>query len=1067
MYSYKFYLLLSITITIFLFLFFRYIRKSILSFLFVLGLTVSFCMHIVCFWNLNSTRLYVSFPSVQLFTDYIHKFGDTYYDDSVPFSTFDAFLQNEYKSYIFDTNETDGIKNADEVLAPSEDQAQNILWGENELSDFAEYIKGLFTDKVFSIVLTMFFLGFLLLCFHSLLIPRYCKKLKEQIGNYTHLWMGDNTLEDILISIDIVKNGTVKRSDLCTFMRGEIFDTNGCYFLTGQAGEGKSVALMRIALMVIGERRAKSFGRKDRQHKKIPVLLPIPEIDYTGKGKLDEQLSAKIIQIYREKLPYLFIDAIGHRLKNILKTYFIRGNIVVLFDGYDEVNENNRYQFISCLKKLMKLYPKCTYIVSSRTYVFNSDNYGFQEAAILNMSPLNKEQMYEFILKWGFTAESAKELYHKIATNYQLSHLSMNALLLTLICYLFDLKMELNPRSITDFYTAATACLLDAWESNKKIQKRVYVSLQVKQEALAAIAYYQLKTKQAWSSKEDLVKAIREVADRNGLLPEKIIEEISIQSGILETSRKNTYHFYHRSFHEYFAALHIVRNAMDSEIEELESEQHYNLITFYIAIKDDETITRELLSKRKENHQFVGYILSQCYINDNDFVLDYARTCLNYIDAQNISAFKKLGELTSHYPHIRPLVDKWISNTYSHTDDIAVKFNCIIAKTYYEDELEMAYLLAQDFSEASIGDLILLSDDTMDEIIFQYVKIDTNYLKSILDIIAGMRKYDLLFRMMTGSSDEKIKDIIFECFLNSTKETIFLEWMETKEFLYYEETSAQRTIQDYIRKYRWCRNGLSSVMIENFYVLVWHALQMLEDENHPFCLDKMDNGIKFIATYIKNVESVSQVTNYLIDIPGFKVNALIEFDYHWKKASKKSLHTFSKDPVVMTWIFSFTIVSTNILLMMYYIKNTCAYQPILRERYLLESRMAEIFRTSPETFQVLKGHDIANIQISKYTPFNGSYLLFSTAINLLQKMLHGFLAKYAFKMYQIVYHMLIAAMAVNVYFTMIQEMGFRAAFLLLSIAIMILGIIQHKNNYPSFKQPQFNLIRKYLKEERS
>lgn len=1050
-------------IIIFLVLFFRCIRKSALSFILAASLAVLFCLHSLCFWSLNSTELYVSFPSVAFFRDYIHEFAEMYYDNPIPYKTFDSFLENEYKSYLSDYGGTDSAKTMDANLFPSDGEAQSASSGQNEPSALAEYIRGLFADKAFSIILTIFVLSVLLFCFHLLLIPRYCKKLKEQIGNYTHLWMGNNNLEDILISIDIVRNGSVTRSDLCTFMRRKIFDADGCYFLTGQAGEGKSVALMRIALMVIGERQAKSWGRKGRQRKKIPVLLPIPEIDFTGNSRLDEQLSAKVIQIYGEKLPYLFLDAISRRLKNVLKTYFIRGNIVVLLDGYDEVNENNRYKFISCLEELRELYPKCSYIVSSRTYVFNSDNYILKEATILNMSPLNKEQMYEFILKWGFTAKNAKEAYHKIAYNSQLSHLAMNALLLTLICYLFDLKVELNPKSITDFYTAATSCLLETWESNKRIQKRLSVSPQVKQESLAAIAYYQLKTNQVWSDKENLVRAIREIADRNGLVPEKIIEEISIQSGILETNRKNTYHFYHRSFHEYFAAWHIVRNAMDSEVEGLESEQYYNLISFYLALKDDESITRKLLSKRKGNHRFIGHVLSHCHVNDNDFVLDYVKTCLNSLDTQSTPAFKELGELTIRYPHICPLVDEWISGVYSQSEDVAVMQNCIIAKTYYEDSLKLARLLAQDFSEASIGDLILLSDDTMDEVIFQYIKIDTNYLKSILDIITGIHKYDLLFRMMTRNSNEKIKDIIFGCFLHSTKEAVFLDWMETKEFLHYEEDNVQKTIQGYIRKYRWCRNGLSSVMIENFYVLVWHALQMLEDGNYPFCLEKIDNGIKFITTYIKNTENVSEVRNYLIDIPHYEVHALVEFDYHWKKASKKSRHTFSKDPVAMAWIFAFAIISVNILLMLYYIKNTDLYRPMLRQRYLLESEMAELFRTSPETFQILKGHDIADIQISKYIPFNGSYLLFSAAINLLQKLLHDHLAKYAFKKSQIVYHMLIAAIALNVYFTMIQEKGFRLGFMVLCIVILILGIIQHKNNFPSFKQPQFTSIREYLR----
>lgn len=293
-------------------------------------------------------------------------------------------------------------------------------------------------------------------------------------------------------------------------------------------------------------------------------------------------------------------------------------------DGYDEINENKRYEFTRLLEKMQHEYSKCIFIVSSRTYVFREDKYPVLRAGtILNLSALSKEQMYEFINKWNFKRKNGKELYHKILVSPQLDHLASNVLILTLICYMFDCNVKIEHDTIVDFYIEASKCLLESWEKDKRIQKRTELPLRVKEEALAAFAYYQLRNSETWTCRSKIVESIKECADKYGNTPDDILKEISLQASILEITPKGKYRFYHRSFYEFYAALYMANNGINLDIVENEVELHCNLISFYLSLKKDIQFTTKILHRHKDKQKFVSQIIRYCEIDDKVFVSEH------------------------------------------------------------------------------------------------------------------------------------------------------------------------------------------------------------------------------------------------------------------------------------------------------------------------------------------------------------------------------------------------------------------------------------------------------------
>lgn len=342
------------------------------------------------------------------------------------------------------------------------------------------------------------------------------------------------------------------------------------------------------------------------------------------------------------------------------------------------------------------------------------------------------------------------------------------------------------------------------------------------------------------------------------------------------------------------------------------------------------------------------------------------------IEHGNIEMFKEVGELAQRYPYTRDVVRKKMNLIYERGETTQVKQNCFIALTYFENSNLLAKFLVDDFSPEEIVEIILMADDTFDHVIYYLAdeNLDVSYLKEIFEGVARAYKYDLLFRMMAGRDKYEIKKLIMGTFLHCTTDAIFLEWVEDKELLKYEDDETADQIHRYIRKYGWCNGRFSPSLVMNLYVIIWYTMKLLDDKRYHFELDKINNGVKFIVTYLKNIDRKQQVKNYLIDIRGFKAITLVEFDFHWKKANRKKLNTLSKDPIFMNRLMLMSVFLSNIATAFYYLSRTIDAPMLLRKRALLEKLLAESFFINCNIF---KGYDILDLQISRYMKLNSSF----------------------------------------------------------------------------------------------
>lgn len=1016
---------------------------------------------------MDSQKVMVNVPSINSMESFIDNFSNTNIQ-KISEEEREQFYKNIWYERVLNGKTETYVESVEgkekEIKKEREVEKDKEIEKEKEIE---KYLMGFVKDEiVIHVCVTLYMLVSLLffcVTYNLSFLKHYCYNLKKEIDNSAHIWMGNKSLNDILISVNITSENLTQKIDLCSYIRKEITDKKcekKIVWLLGQPGEGKTVALKKIALMLIEER---NFSlKKVKRINKIPLLLSITDLEVINTVEsLENELLQGILRVYRKKLPQFIFSIWRNRFAKVFISYLKNGKYLLLFDGYDEVNENNRHVFVKTLEKFTTKYDNCRVIISSRDYVFHNDNnFLLQEGAIVHLTSFTREQIYEFIYKWNFNKKEMSELYMKIIMNIQLEHLAQNPFLLTLICYMYEKKAQIDKNTIADFYLEASNCLLKSWEAKKKIQNRVHIEIETKEEALACFAYFMVTNQRSWCGRKDAILAMEQCAKEYGVETGKILDEICIQSGILEESIKKEYHFYHRSFLEFYTAIYYKEKKLDIAQLEDELEQNSHIIFFYLSLCSDLNVTHGLLNRHKDKRKFIRQILRECSVHDEQFIIDFIKAELEALNPTDTESFKELGEFAHKYPYVKNEIREHLTKNFTETESIFMKQNSIVALAHFEDAVMLARLVAGNFASEDVVKLVIMADEAIDEVIFHLMEeVEEKYIYDILQGIAKEHKYDLLLRMLIGTKNIKKRELIIGTLLHLTKEKTFLIWLETKELIKYEDEEVAEKIWQLIYAYKWCNNELSRIQIQNMYVIAWYALQLLENPGYKFNKKKIDNRLKYLITYIKNAQNKGTVNNYLIDIKGFKVKSLVEFQYHWRKAEKK-VSGFGKNPIILRYINIYVIGFTNLGLLAYYLLITSDYRKIIRLRWKLQTEIAYSFFENGQRF---KAYDQINLDISRYLEYNALYFLFVGVLIMLQILLHKVLIRLDFKMKWIWFHFLIFLASIAIYVTVIQEPYFRLAHISISFVLMCIEIIHHKNNYPSFLFPQFNKIRDFLR----
>ena len=237
--------------------------------------------------------------------------------------------------------------------------------------------------------------------------------------------------------------------------------------------------------------------------------------------------------------------------------------LVLLLDGYDEIQSSARESFQSDLEAFIKSYNGNTIIMTSRP-IYDSF-VSFSKFSVFDIKPLTKPQALELVGKLEFWDDIAKNNFIKaLDSKLYSSHweFASNPLLLTIMLMTYSAFGEV-PAKMHVFYSKAYETMARLHDASKGSFKRPLHTNLTPEEFSKYFAEFCARTYRDEMLEFDersfvayMNKVLRgSSAESKGITPHDFLLDLADNLCVMYREG-STYYFIHRSFQEYFAAVH-------------------------------------------------------------------------------------------------------------------------------------------------------------------------------------------------------------------------------------------------------------------------------------------------------------------------------------------------------------------------------------------------------------------------------------------------------------------------------------------------------------------------------
>lgn len=293
------------------------------------------------------------------------------------------------------------------------------------------------------------------------------------------------------------------------------------------------------------------------------------------------------------------------------------GNALILFDGVDEVPNIRRHTLGRDIEAIVKQYPKCWFIVTSRPSAIPSNwlaECGFFDTSV---SPLNEIERADFIVKWHEAVSNelmkqgrpmnlqdlAGELITKLSENAAIARLASNPLLCAVICALHRDRNRKLPESQAELCEAMCHLLLHRREVEAGVTMYEFpeeyrkLSYEQKRAIVQEIAYNMVRNEISSLDDSYAVDITRNVLR---LFPAArdfdarvVLRTLIERSGILREQRPGFIDFVHNTLKEFLAAESFAMNRdIPTMIRHAAEESWRQIVLFASASRDKELATK-------------------------------------------------------------------------------------------------------------------------------------------------------------------------------------------------------------------------------------------------------------------------------------------------------------------------------------------------------------------------------------------------------------------------------------------------------------------------------------------
>jgi hypothetical protein len=332
-----------------------------------------------------------------------------------------------------------------------------------------------------------------------------------------------------------------------------IAQRHGRLMVLGHPGVGKSTFLRKLGL---------DAARMTEAEKGccIPVLV---ELKLWSQENIDLTTYLQR-EIYRGP---------GADSDDPLTTHLRQGNLLILFDGLDEVPAEKLGTCIDQIRAFVHQFDRNRWAIACRTADYS---YGFPNVVEVEVVGFSDRQIQQFIENWFIAKtpdcnQAPLTLWQTLnrSRNLPIKELARTPLLLFYLCLVHEQGGEL-PKSRGQIYGKILEIFLAEWPRQKNIERDpslapTGLTAYAKQKLLAAIAYDRFKDNQLVFSQLYLQQAIEAFVSQGPpwfreINPGLLLEDLESRRGLVVERFQGYFSFSHLTLQEYLAAQYVVEH---------------------------------------------------------------------------------------------------------------------------------------------------------------------------------------------------------------------------------------------------------------------------------------------------------------------------------------------------------------------------------------------------------------------------------------------------------------------------------------------------------------------------
>lgn len=664
-------------------------------------------------------------------------------------------------------------------------------------------------------------------------IESYIKTLMQRTLFINHPWMKENqTLNDILVPINFRRNGHTEREELGVFIK-KIFETNETprILITGKPGSGKSIAMRIIA---------REISSINSEINLTPIILNFADIKSIHTSKeLEKQITANLeyYQFGKGKK--------GNAAEDFVKENLYEGKLILLFDGYDEINKSERAKISKFISFFLGTYRKVPAIISSRTAVYEKElPFDYLNPIKIRLAPFTPFAILKFLSHWDFgDGKSPHELFEMINGKTHLSEIASNPLMLTIIAFLYSLPKYKLPDNRVQFYEQCTRALLEEWDRSQKKERANKFESHQKVAILNRIAFDQINRS---SENDELIhenkifSAIKSGMQKLSLKVNEyaiLKDEIVLNSGLLQYTPPYDYRFPHRTFMEYFAANHIIEEKTYQYVLNLYQQDPVKwkeVLLLYLGLVKNKDMSNHifeyLIKEFKENNSeekniipVVFSALTECALPDaklaNEILLEAEQFLdhkqlhketieeLGYIAANPRWSFSKKAKII-----LLDLLKKELSND---------SFQYVLFALLYTRDVKIDKIIIENLERINFKEFFMSLGSKNKFVIHKLFSLNLSHKKKS-EFIEGLKEsgnMKLLGSLLIENKDSEIQELAAFALFQMSKLNGFNEFLETAEIGMLEK-STLKILDTKYSEWGWNHSGLVSVSGKKLALLI-------------------------------------------------------------------------------------------------------------------------------------------------------------------------------------------------------------------------------------------------------